>query len=78
MDDGESAFLAPGIVVAARRIPLDGDRLARPLLLHLGLNAVLAAVWVGLLVGVRRAFGLPGQTDLLLQLASALGIGILA
>jgi signal transduction histidine kinase len=72
------ALLAPAIVWAARRIPLDRDGLAGPLLVHLGLNAVLAAVWVGLIVGVRRAFGLPGQTDLLLQLANALGISVLA
>lgn len=70
-------LLAPAIYLAARRWPLDGPGAWRRLPRHLALNAALALTWVGVLVGARRAFGLPGGTDLRLEAASALGTALL-
>ncbi len=71
------ALLSPLIYLAARRYPLEGPRLWSHVALHLCFNVLLAAAWVGLLVGVRRAFALPGVKDFRLQLVSAIGASLL-
>lgn len=71
------AVLAPGIVWAAWRFPFHRVGWPGALLLHLGLNAVAAAAWVGLAVTVRRLFGLPGSTDFMTLLVNAVGTSLL-
>jgi hypothetical protein len=55
------ALLAPVVVVAALRWPLP-DRWSVRLPLHLGASAVVASVWIILVVAARQLLALPGAT----------------
>ncbi|MEQ9401260.1 MAG: histidine kinase [Longimicrobiales bacterium] len=71
------ALLAPVVVAAAVRMPLDEGSLRWRVPAHLGLNLLVGGAWVAIIVAVRKAFGLPGIQDLQLQMAGAVGTSLL-
>jgi len=71
------AALAPVVYLAARRFPIEAGSLWRSVPLHLLLNAVLAAVWVAVIITLRVVFELPGQRAARIVMVSAIGSSLL-
>ncbi len=72
------ALLAPVIYVAGRRFPLERPGWGRNLSIHLGLNVGVLLASVLLLMGVRRAFGIPLGRGLPLELIGSINTSLMA